>query len=272
MNKEKTVFLDLFSGIGGFALAAYWANLRFDEHYFSEVNPYCVELYKKRFPNAIPLGDITKVDLITLKNSGGGGNWLVSGGFPCQPHSLAGERNAENDKRDLWPECNRVLREIRPSIALFENVPGLLNSSGGRFFNRVLSDISKSGYDAEWQTISASQTDAPHKRERIWIIAHTAGVRPSKIKFQNRNYFEKSEKSPEAWKALRLITAGAFTLENWEAHEQILTGTYDGLSESVDAIAGVGNAIVPQCAELIFNLPCFDIWRIKNERRKNKKL
>ena len=68
---ENTNFLDLFSGIGGFALGAYWAGLRFNNHYFSEIEPYCVKLYQKRFPNAIPLGDITKIDLLTLKNRGG---------------------------------------------------------------------------------------------------------------------------------------------------------------------------------------------------------
>ena len=268
MTKEKNVFLDLFSGIGGFALAAYWADLRFDAHYFSEIDPYCIELYQKRFPNAIPLGDITKINYSELIR--GGGDWLVTGGFPCQPHSYFGVRNAENDKRDLWFECNRVLREIRPSIALFENVPGLLSSSGGRFFNRVLSDISKSGYDAEWQIISAEEIGAPHKRERIWIVAYPRSFinryennRKQKHRTRTKNNTKEDRQKPSEWKHLQSINCGNYFMENWEAHEHIITGTYDGIPEELDAIKGAGNAIVPQCAALIFNLPCFDRWRIK---------
>ena len=260
MNEEKKYFLDLFSGIGGFALAAYWADLRFDGHYFSEIDPYCVELYQKRFPNAIPLGDVKEINYKEFPK----GNWLITGGFPCQPHSLAGERNAENDKRDLWFECNRALREIRPSIALFENVPGLLSSSGGRFFNRVLSDISESGYDAEWQVISAEGVGAPHKRERIWIVAYSIGKRLYDNKVQKISDTKTNRNEPAEWKQLQSIHCGNYFMDNWEAHEQILTGTYDGLSEELDAIKGAGNAIVPQCAELIFNLPVFDIYRTKS--------
>jgi DNA (cytosine-5)-methyltransferase 1 len=132
-----TAFLDLFSGIGGFALAAYWAGLRFDRHYFSEIEPYAVELYKKRFPEAVFLGDIKSVDYSKLPR----GEWLVTAGFPCQPHSDAGKKRGAEDERDLWPECRRMLRELRPRIALFENVRGILTSPGrerkGEFFNNM---------------------------------------------------------------------------------------------------------------------------------------
>lgn len=260
--KNKTNFLDLFSGIGGFALAAYWANLRFDNHYFSEIDPYAVKLYQKRFPEAIPLGDITKINFIELKNMENR-DWFVTGGFPCQPHSLSGERNAENDKRDLWSECNRVLREIRPEIALFENVPGLFSSSGGRFFNRVLSDISASGYDAEWQIISAEDVGAPHKRERIWIIGYPTGCTRLGNKIENKLNQKKIKRvSPEKWKELSTITTGVNTLYNWEAYESIIAGDYDGLPETMDRVKCAGNAIVPQCAQLIFDLHVFDRWRI----------
>jgi DNA (cytosine-5)-methyltransferase 1 len=164
----KNCYLDLFSGIGGFALGAEWCGIEFDEHYFSEVNSYCVELYRKRFPRAVWLGDIRKIDYGILPS----GNWYVSGGFPCQPHSVAGKHGASKDGRDFWPECRRMLRDLRPCAALFENVPGLFISDGGRFFNGIMSDIYESGYDAEWQVISASNAGAPHLRERIWIAAY----------------------------------------------------------------------------------------------------
>jgi len=169
----RRYFLDLFSGIGGFALGAQWAGIEFDGHYFSEIEEYAVEVYQKRFPTAMALGDIKNVDYRKLPE----GEYIVTAGFPCQPHSVAGKRKASKDKRDLWPECARMLRELRPAITIFENVPGLLISDRGRFFNRVLSDISESGYDAEWQTISASRIGAPHIRNRVWLLCYpnTAG-------------------------------------------------------------------------------------------------
>jgi DNA (cytosine-5)-methyltransferase 1 len=164
----KHYHLDLFSGIGGFALAARAAGLQFDESYFSEIDQYAVSVYQKRFPDAKQLGDIRRLDYGTLPK----GKWIVTGGFPCQPHSIAGQKKGSEDERDLWSECRRMLRELRPEIALFENVPGLFISNGGRFFNRVLSDISECGYDAEWQVISAAEVGALHLRKRVWVVCY----------------------------------------------------------------------------------------------------
>ena len=165
-------YLDLFSGIGGFALGAKWAGVEFDGHYFSEVDKYAIDIYKKRFPEAAALGDITKIDYSKLPR----GEWYVSGGFPCQPHSCAGKRLAGEDERDLWPECRRMLCELRPRIALFENVTGLFVSEGGRFFERVLCEISESGYACEWKIVSACDAGAPHLRKRVWIVAYPDGA------------------------------------------------------------------------------------------------
>ena len=262
---EKTYFLDLFSGIGGFALGAYWADLRFTEHYFSEIDPYCVELYKKRFPNSIALGDVTKINYNDLPK----GVWLITGGFPCQPHSLCGLRGGGNDKRDLWSECERAIREIRPEIALFENVPGLFTTDNGTFFNRVLSDITKNGYDCEWKCLQACEIGAPHKRARIWIIAYSEKVRLYCNALQKEFNKKENKQRPKEWAQLLTVIAGKYTLEHWEGNESILTGNYDGLPEELDALKGAGNAIVPQCAEMIFNLHAFDIWRIgkNNDKR-----
>jgi len=164
----RMYFLDLFSGIGGFALGAYHAGIEFEGHYFSEIEEYAIKVYQRRFPEAIALGDIRNVDYSKLPT----GEWIVTGGFPCQPHSLAGKKQASKDKRDLWPECKRMLCELRPRAALFENVTGLFNSDGGRFFNGILSDVFQSGYDAEWQIISAAEIGAPHIRKRVWIICY----------------------------------------------------------------------------------------------------
>jgi DNA (cytosine-5)-methyltransferase 1 len=95
---------------------------------------------------------------------------VVTGGFPCQPHSCAGKRLASADDRDLWGECRRILGDLRPRYALFENVAGLLTSESGRFFNRVLSDLAALRYACVWQVVPASAVGAPHRRERVWII------------------------------------------------------------------------------------------------------
>ena len=257
---HKTYFLDLFSGIGGFALAAYWAGLRFDVHYFSEVEPYAVELYQKRFPGAIALGDITKIDYGKLLK----GDWLVTGGFPCQPHSVAGKKEGKNDKRDLWPECARVLRELLPRTALFENVPGLFNSDGGRFFNRILSDIFQCGYDAEWCSISAAEAGAPHKRERVWIVAHPKGERLERFKMDKRANRKSNTETKKEWEQFHTTPYRNNKINNWKEIESELCGDDDGLPYDVDRFKCLDNAIVPQCAELIFNLPAFDRWRLQS--------
>jgi len=281
---NKVCFLDLFSGIGGFALAAYWAGLRFNEHYFSEIEPYAIEIYKKRFPDAISLGDITKIDFIELKKTG---DWLVTGGFPCQPYSVAGKQRGKDDKRDLWPECNRILRELQPKIALFENVSGILNSDNGQFFNRVLSDISACGYDCEWQVISAAEVGAPHKRERVWICAYSAieskrsGIsNQERIETTQRDRFtnlcktfshadsERCQEQPYRI-ATRARDIDSPSCRNgngdYWAVEPDVGRVAHGVPSRVDRLKGLGNAIVPQCAEVIFDLPAFDEWRIKNE-------
>jgi DNA (cytosine-5)-methyltransferase 1 len=253
----KSYYLDLFSGIGGFALGAYWAGLRFEDHYFSEVDDYAVRLYQKRFPRAKPLGDIRSINYADLPK----GEWLATGGFPCQPHSSAGKRRGAGDERDLWSECSRMLCELQPRIALFENVPELLVSNGGEFFNRVMSDIFQNGYDAEWQIISAAAVGAPHRRKRVWLVAYPSSLRLRQSKQEHELLGKKSFQNPAEWERFQSIVARGYKIYHWQDHEQELTGAYDGLPEELDAIKGAGNAIVPQCAELIFSLSAFDKWR-----------
>jgi DNA (cytosine-5)-methyltransferase 1 len=248
-----TAFLDLFSGIGGFALGAYRAGLRFDRHYFSEVDDYAIKVYQKHFPWAEPLGDIRNVDYAKLP----GGEWLVTGGFPCQPYSVAGKRQGGEDKRDLWPECRRMLRELRPAIALFENVRGLLTSPGrerkGEFFNGVLSDISESGYACEWQVISAADAGAPHERKRVFIVAN-----PDCGNGNTRMGVFKADKQEPVQERNNRVRA---EYNKWMETVRKNAGKYNGLPGELDAIKGIGNAVVPQCVEMILCLSAFDLWR-----------
>lgn len=159
-------YLDLFAGIGGFALGAYWAGMEFDGHYFSEVDPYAISVYQKRFPDAVCLGDVRSI--------GGGsqlphGDWFFSGGFPCQDISIAGKgAGLEGSRSGLWFEYARLIGELRPKYALIENVGAL----AVRGLQQVLCSLADVGYNAVWQDIRACDLGAPHRRERIWIVAY----------------------------------------------------------------------------------------------------
>jgi DNA (cytosine-5)-methyltransferase 1 len=186
-------YLDLFSGIGGFVLGAYWAGFKFDYHFFSEIDPYCIDLYRKRFPEAIALGDIKEIKGKELVNEYGKG-WIVSGGFPCQDISTAGKgAGLEGSRSGLWYEYARLIGELCPDFAVMENV-GALTFRG---LDSVLGSLAEIGYDAEWQDIRASDVGAPHRRERIWIVAypnslHNAGKSESESKLNRATKFIRS--------------------------------------------------------------------------------
>ena len=158
-------YLDLFHGIGGFALGAYWAGMKFEHHYCSDIEPWCQKLYAKRFPDSIQLGDITKIDATKLPT----GDWIITGGFPCQDISIAGKgAGIHGERSGLWFEYWRIINDLRPRFAIMENV-GMLVHRGLR---EVLGSLAEIGYNAEWQDIRASDVGAPHRRERIWIVAY----------------------------------------------------------------------------------------------------
>lgn len=189
--------LDLFSGIGGFALAVdtVWPG---SEHIFCDNDPFCAQVLKKHWPNSKIYGDIR-----TLTNSGSQGLQrseqskafgkkarasrpvtqsfkdvdILTGGFPCQPFSQAGLRAGTEDNRYLWPEMLRVIRDFTPQWVIAENVRGLLTSEGGVVFEQVCLDLEASGYEVQAFIIPAVAVNAPHRRDRVWFIAHRAGDR-----------------------------------------------------------------------------------------------
>jgi DNA (cytosine-5)-methyltransferase 1 len=164
-------YIDLFHGIGGFALGAVWAGMKFENHFCSDIEPYCQKLYKLRFPDSVQLGDITKIDTEELKKYGT--DWIITGGFPCQDISIAGKGAGITGARSgLWFEYWRLIRDLRPRFAIMENV-GMLVHRGLR---EVLGSLAEIGYDAEWQDIRASDMGAPHRRERIWIVAYSSCI------------------------------------------------------------------------------------------------
>ena len=155
----------LFSGIGGFDLAAEWCG--WENVFHCEWNPFGQKVLKHHFPKSISYNDITKTDFSIHR----GDIDIISGGFPCQPYSSAGKRLGKEDERHLWPEMLRAIREIQPSWVVGENVRGLTNWNGGLVFDEVQSDLEAQGYEVLPFLLPAAAVNAPHRRDRIWFVA-----------------------------------------------------------------------------------------------------
>jgi DNA (cytosine-5)-methyltransferase 1 len=155
----------LFSGIGGFDLAAEW--MGWNNVFHCEWMPFPRQILKYHFPNSISYEDITKTDFTIHR----GTIDVLTGGFPCQPYSVAGKRLGKEDERHLWPEMLRAIREIEPRFVLGENVRGLLSWNGGMVFDEVQADLEDAGYEVIPFIIPACAVGAPHRRDRVWFIA-----------------------------------------------------------------------------------------------------
>ena len=166
--------LDLFAGIGGFTIGLERAG--FETAAFCEIDPYAQKVLRKNWPGVPIYDDVRTITAERLASDGIGVD-VITGGFPCQDISVSGNQAGIQDgtRSGLWSECARLLGDIRPKYAIFENVTNLLNGHGGDWFKRVLWDISALGYDAEWHCIPASELGAHHHRDRIWIIAYPRG-------------------------------------------------------------------------------------------------
>ena len=308
--------LDLFSGIGGFALAglSVWGK-DYECVGFCDIEKYAQELLKIRFPGVPIYEDIKKLSADTYcrglerteKESGESNNVmrknigidLLTGGFPCQPFSMAGKRKGENDDRYLWPEMLRVIKEFNPTWVIGENVFGLMSmgvnesesnvesdADNGSENNediransvvwRIKQDLLNIGYDCEVLCIPACAVNAPHRRDRLWFIAHTTdsghgGGGSKKCGIEQRELQQDKQKGDKIWseskrrnrntiadtKCMRPIQCehkertrpgeGIFG-ENWIEVATRLCGVDDGVSNRVDRLKSLGNAIVPQVA------------------------
>ena len=261
---------DLFSGIGGFSLAAEWTG--WETIWFSEIDDYASKVLKKHWPAVPNLGDITKIDWSSVERPD-----LLCGGFPCQPVSLAGKGLAQDDERWLWPEFARAIHDLRPRYVVVENVPGLL----ARGMGDVLGDLAAIGYDAEWQVLSAADVGAPHLRRRVWIVAHPNGGRelqpqgsepdergrvgdggpPSPVAHPecvNTGRYGEWWPSGVGWwerepgEALRITRERGRQEDGVPDLESLLGRVAHGVPSRVDRLKCLGNAIVPQCAYRIF--------------------
>jgi DNA (cytosine-5)-methyltransferase 1 len=161
--------ISLFAGIEGFGLAAHKVGWEVVASVEWEQFPQLV--IKKNFPNTEIHGDIKQFDGRKYR----GTIDIICGGFPCQPYSLAGKRKGKNDDRHLWPEMLRVIREVQPTWVIGENVPGLINWSEGVVFEEVQSDLEAEGYEVQSFILPAAGVGAPHRRDRVWIVAYSEG-------------------------------------------------------------------------------------------------
>ena len=167
--------LDLFAGIGGFSLAASWVWPDHTPLAFCEKDAFCGRILAKHWPG-VPIIE----DIHDFRGSDYADVDLLTGGFPCQPFSSAGQRKGTEDDRHLWPEMLRAIREARPRYVVGENVPGLVTWNDGLVFDEVLSDLEAEGYEVVPLVIPACGVDAPHRRDRVWIVAHASRVQPGR--------------------------------------------------------------------------------------------
>ena len=164
--QRKLKVLDLFSGIGGFALGLDSTGI-FETVKFVEKDKYCKKVLQKNFPN-IPIEE----DIKDVKGKEGDADVIV-GGFPCQPMSVAGKRKGTDDDRYLWPEMFRLIREIKPQFVIGENVQGIINIQNGMVLRQVQDDLESEGFEVQCFLIPASGIGAWHQRYRVWIVGHS---------------------------------------------------------------------------------------------------
>ena len=267
--------LDLFSGIGGFAVGLEATNF-FKTTCFVEQEPYCQAVLRHHFPEVPILGDITNVKRPDLPDPDPD---VILGGFPCQPFSSAGHQKAQSDPRHLWPEMFRLIKECRPTWVIGENVIGIVKLG----LDEVLTDLESEGYATRTFNIPACAVGAPHLRQRVWIVAHSDCNRKSNGTLddssrqgivgssmadpQSERHGRRS--SEECGNEQRIILpkeqkgsevgseaegcGGPYRPDQWWESEPPVGRLAHGVSHRVSQIRALGNSIIPQIAKEIGN-------------------
>lgn len=230
--------LDLFSGIGGFALGM--ENAGFDTVAFCEIEKYPREVLVEKWPHVPCYDDVRTLTKLRLDADGIFPN-VICGGFPCTDLSLAGRlAGLDGTRSGLWSEIARLLGEYDGGVewVVLENVSNLLagppERSGG-WFGRVLGDLASLGYDAVWHCIPAGNLGAPHERDRVWIVAYPHGSQCEGGSLSRRIYEEYKNARRNAW---------------WEDQPRVQR-TANGVPAQAHRLKALGNAVVPQIPELI---------------------
>ena len=184
--------LDLFSGIGGFSIGL--EKVGFNTIAFCEKEDYCRMLLQKHWKGVKIYNDIKECKGKEIKETYGRVD-ILTGGFPCQPYSVAGKQKGTADDRYLWPEMFRVIKEVQPTFVIAENVRGIINIQDGMVFETVCSDLESEGFEIQTFIIPAAGVGAPHKRERVWIVGYSKhnGSLTSEIKRGDNKINDRTE-------------------------------------------------------------------------------
>lgn len=231
----------LFAGVGGIELGleAHGHRTAFQV----ERDPYCIRVLERHWPDAHRHDDVTTFpDWWQTHKETIGHVDIITAGFPCQPFSLAGKQLGTNDERWLWPATRDAIRAVGPEWVLLENVSALVRDSGA--FGTVLADLHQLGFDAEWATLRASDFGAPHGRERVYVLAHSARVHG-----QSRHRLgasrDGSASLPTGGLSGLALPARRRAADSWLAGEPRVDRLADGIPSQVDRLRVAGNAVVP---------------------------
>jgi DNA (cytosine-5)-methyltransferase 1 len=277
---DKLRVLDLFSGIGGFSLGLERTG-GFETVAFCEIEEFPRRVLAKHWPNVPCYRDVRELTAERLAADGIAGVDVITGGFPCQDLSSAGRRAGigEGTRSGLYAEVLRLAGDLRPKFIIMENVAGLLSGPSeqpGRWFGRVLADLACLRYDAEWENIPAAALGAPHRRERVWIVAYPAENNDAQLECIYRsgedlqpcddgsiladtnNFHEQGVKpcvlDAQEWAGSFSRPLGPCSDGNgWWQVEPAVCRVADGVPDRAHRLAGLGNAVVPQIPELIGN-------------------
>jgi DNA (cytosine-5)-methyltransferase 1 len=264
------IHVDLFSGIGGFSLGLERAG--FKTIVFCEQDKFCQKVLNKHWPD-IPI----EPDIKTFDGKKYAGAFILTGGFPCQPFSCAGKRRGKEDERALWPEMFRVIQEVRPTWIIGENVAGFI----GMGLDDSISDLEREGYSVQAFIIPACAVNAPHRRDRVWIVANdnrTGNGTPSSGINGNRQEIIQEQQFPQSkysGQDCHAADTGNTGLERWigdiggsantrprQSNSQNwqepwlevatrLCRVDARVSNRVDRLKSLGNAVVPQIPEIL---------------------
>jgi len=272
----KLKHLDLFSGIGGFSLGLE-ATGGFETKAFCDIEKYPRQVLQKHWPHVKQYEDIKELNYERLKADGIDSIDIITGGYPCQPFSIAGRQKGEQDSRHLWPEYFRLVKELRPTWVIGENVSGHIKLG----LDTVIEDLESEDYAVRPFSISASSIGANHQRERIWILAHSRrsqwpraeqrGENENETRKENANQFERSSSTSEVdvantnderlqrqWQSRNQFTPrfnssresseeGQRTVgQGWWESEPNMGRVAHGVPKRVDRLKSLGNSLVPQ--------------------------
>lgn len=231
--------MDLFSGIGGFALAARWAGI--ETVGFCEIDDFCRKVLEKHWPNVPKERDIKDVDGTKYDVE------LITGGYPCQPFSSIGKMRGKEDPRHLWPEMLRVIKQARPTYVVAENVARHVTNG----LDTVLHDLEGEGYTARPIIIPACAVGAPHQRDRLWVVAYSESQRKHRALAQSGCEASKNESRGRHANRKPVRADSGSTESGWRrgwGAEPRVYGLDYGIPHRVDRNRAHGNAIVPQVA------------------------